>query len=114
MTSRSGYTFERVCEIGRQYGEEDEICLTAVATDTLATDTLASTSDGSLAVDTPSKRLLPCSDGEVATKRRRTSEGDAAMLALTAQDDCLAPALAVAQQISADDAQEMIFTAHHE
>ena len=31
-----------------------------------------------------------------------------------AGDDCLAPALAVAQQISADDAQEMIFAAHHE
>ena len=92
-------------------GEEDETCSTAVGADTLATDTLASTVDGSLAIDTP---LLPLSEGNVAIKRRRTGEGDVTMLDLAGQDDCLAPALAVAQQISADDAQEMIFAAHHE
>ena len=88
-------------------GEEDETCSTAVGADTLATDTLASTVDGSLAIDTP---LLPCSGGDVAIKRRSTGEGDAAMLDLTAQDDCVVAALAVARHWP-DDAQEMIFAA---
>ena len=77
----------------------------------MATATLASKVDGSLAIDTP---LLPLSEGNVAIKRRRTGEGDVTMFDLAGQDDCLAPALAVAQQISADDAQEMTFAAHHE
>ena len=54
---------------------------------------------------------VTASDAEEA-KRRRRGEGDettGTMLDL-AGHDCLAPARAVAQHISADDAQDMIWT----
>ena len=108
-----------------------ETCSTAVGPDTLATDTAGSAGTsvgGSMAVDTPpptqpSSQLSPRAGGEqgasadvaasdaTEAKRRRRGEGDettGTMLDLTGHD-CLAPALAVAQ-ISADDAQDMIWT----
>ena len=61
---RDAYPIFRVKDSG-----EDETCSTAIGTNTLAIDTLASAADGSSAANTP---LLPCSDGDVTTKRRRT------------------------------------------
>ena len=108
-----------------------ETCSTAVGLDTLGsvTDTLASaatagsSAGGSTAVDTPpptqpsgsqhSPRAAgaeqPAEQGE--PKRRRQGDvDDVAEPGCSGRDHCLAPALAVAQ-ISADDAQEMIYSA---
>ena len=118
-----------------------ETCSTAVGPDTLgaASDTLASAgmggsaSCGSMAIDTPpptqqsTTQLSPRAGGDEmapevmeaaasctrGTKRKRRGDWDVAMPDRTGQGDYLAPALAVAQQISADDAQEMICAARH-
>ena len=90
-------------------------CSTAVGTDTLA-------SAGSSAPDTPpptqpgsqlsprvhGEEVLPTDAGEVAKRRRLDVDYDVTVLDLTYHDECVAPALAVAQQIGADDAQHMI------
>ena len=92
-----------------------ETCSTAVGTDTLA-------SAGSSAPDTPpptkpgsqlsprvhGEEVLPADAGEVAKRRRLDVDYDVTVLDLTYHDECVAPTLAVAQQIGADDAQQMI------
>jgi hypothetical protein len=127
---RDAYPIYRAKNSGEEEPLGPDTCSTAVGLDTLGsvTGTLASaatagsSAGGSTAIDTPpatqpsgsqySPRAAgadqPAKQGE--PKRRRQGDDDVAEPGCSGRDwHC--PALAVAQQISADDAQEMIYSA---